>query len=155
MAARKLNAQRTAGGQYHWCSEFAPRRYQKQVSYIVGWLGLLGWQIGVTVGAFLSGTIIQGLVVLNYPTYDYQRWHGTLIAMLLTFITASFNVFCAQWLPMVENVILVLHFAAWIAIIVPLWVLAPRTPHEGVWSSFADSGWGNSKFPACMMIPPH
>lgn len=26
----------TAGGQYHWVSEFAPPRYQKFLSYLVG-----------------------------------------------------------------------------------------------------------------------
>lgn len=26
----------TAGGQYHWVSEFAPRKYQKFLSYITG-----------------------------------------------------------------------------------------------------------------------
>jgi choline transport protein len=26
----------TAGGQYHWVSEFAPRKYQKVLSYISG-----------------------------------------------------------------------------------------------------------------------
>lgn len=33
----------TAGGQYHWVSEFAPRKYQKQLSYVVGWLCVIGW----------------------------------------------------------------------------------------------------------------
>ena len=26
----------TAGGQYHWVSEFAPRRHQKFLSYVSG-----------------------------------------------------------------------------------------------------------------------
>jgi len=32
----------TAGGQYHWVSEFAPKQYQKFLSYLVGWLCVLG-----------------------------------------------------------------------------------------------------------------
>ncbi|KAK3213494.1 hypothetical protein GRF29_28g62596, partial [Pseudopithomyces chartarum] len=140
----------TAGGQYHWCSEFAPRSCQKQVSYVVGWLGILAWQVGSTVGAFISATIIQGLVVLSCPSYGYQRWHGTLIAMLITLFSALFNVLLAKWLPIVENMILVLHFAAWITILIPLWVLAPRTPHSGVWSFFIDAGWGNTGV-ACLV----
>ncbi|KAK4981162.1 hypothetical protein LTR28_003411 [Elasticomyces elasticus] len=31
----------TSGRQYHWVSEFAPRSYQKLLSYIVGWHGAL------------------------------------------------------------------------------------------------------------------
>jgi len=31
----------TSGGQYHWVSEFAPARYQKFLSYPIGWLCML------------------------------------------------------------------------------------------------------------------
>jgi choline transport protein len=143
--SHELNTRRTAGGQYHWCSEFAPRSCQKQLSYIVGWLGVLGWQIGVTIGAFVSGTILQGLVILSYPTYNPRRWHGTLMAIMVTFITAGFNMFLAKWLPFVEGVILFLHFAGWLAMLVPLWVFAPKASNAEVWNSFLDSGWRNSE----------
>ena len=56
----------TAGGQYHWISEFAPRSLQKQLSYLIGWLCVLGWQTGSCIGCFLAGTQIQGLIVLNH-----------------------------------------------------------------------------------------
>lgn len=32
----------SAGGQYHWISEFAPRNIQKLPSYLVGWLTVFG-----------------------------------------------------------------------------------------------------------------
>lgn len=31
----------TSGGQYHWVSEFAPKQYQKFMSFIVGTLRML------------------------------------------------------------------------------------------------------------------
>lgn len=64
----------TAGGQYHWISEFAPRSKQKILSYFIGWLSSLGWQSGVTICSFLAATEIQGLIVLNSDTYVYERW---------------------------------------------------------------------------------
>ncbi|KAL5382695.1 hypothetical protein PMIN02_009874 [Paraphaeosphaeria minitans] len=70
--------------------------------------------------------------------------------MLITFITAGFNMFLAHWLPFVEDVILVLHFAAWLAMLVPLWALAPKASEEEVWHSFVDSGWGNTGV-ACLI----
>jgi amino acid transporter len=30
----------TSGGQYHWVSEFAPRRFQRLMSYMTGWVWL-------------------------------------------------------------------------------------------------------------------
>ncbi len=49
----------TSGGQYHWVSEFAPRSCQALLSYFIGWLGILGYQVGTTIGAFIAGTFIQ------------------------------------------------------------------------------------------------
>jgi hypothetical protein len=36
-------------GQYHWVSELAPPRIQKELSYAVGWLTAMGWQ-GMNIG---------------------------------------------------------------------------------------------------------
>jgi hypothetical protein len=36
-------------GQYHWVSELAPPRIQKELSYAVGWLTAMGWQ-GMKIG---------------------------------------------------------------------------------------------------------
>ncbi|KAL8693053.1 MAG: hypothetical protein Q9224_003836, partial [Gallowayella concinna] len=63
----------TAGGQYHWVSEFAAPSKQKFVSYMTGWLCVLGWQAGSAAGCYLAGTEIQGLIVLNHPGYVPQR----------------------------------------------------------------------------------
>lgn len=135
----------TAGGQYHWVSEFAPRKLQKLASYYIGWLSVMGYQVGVTITAFLGGAMIQGLITLNYPeTYIPQPWHTTLIAMAITFVVALFNIFLANHLPLIEGVILVLHFAGFLAIVVVLWVLGPRSPSSLVWNNFIDAGWGST-----------
>jgi hypothetical protein len=36
----------TAGGQYHWVSEFSPPSLQKPLSFFVGWMSTLSWQAG-------------------------------------------------------------------------------------------------------------
>lgn len=135
----------TAGGQYHWVSEYAPSKYQKQLSYLIGWMVVLGAQAGVTIGAFIAGTMIQGLLVLNYPSYDFQHWHGTLIAIAVTTFGLLVNIFLAALLPLVEYLCLILHTVGWIVILVTLWVLAPtKAPSNQVWTNFADAGWGNT-----------
>jgi choline transport protein len=57
----------TSGGQYHWVSEFSPRRHQKILSFITGWFCVLGWQTGAANTAFLAGTQIQGLIIVSPP----------------------------------------------------------------------------------------
>ncbi|KAF1812166.1 amino acid transporter [Eremomyces bilateralis CBS 781.70] len=134
----------TAGGQYHWVSEFAPRRAQRFLSYVVGWLSVLGWQTGSAASAFLAGTEIQGLIALNYPdTYVFQRWHGTLLTIAVASVCCIFNTFFARKLPLVEGCILILHVLGFFAIMIPLLVLSPRRKAEAVFTDFNDNGWGS------------
>ncbi|KAL6713984.1 hypothetical protein ACLMJK_008478 [Lecanora helva] len=135
----------TAGGQYHWVSEFAAPSAQKLVSYLTGWLCVLGWQAGSAAGCYLAGTEIQGLIVLNHPNYVPQRWHGSLIAIALVFFSLFINTILARNLPSIEGIILVLHVFGFIAILVPLWVLAPHSSAHEVFTAFNDGGnWGST-----------
>ncbi|KAL4739585.1 amino acid/polyamine transporter I [Aspergillus similis] len=134
----------TSGGQYHWVSEFAPRRCQKFLSYITGWLTAIGWQCAIVTIAMLAGTIIQGLIVLNDPSYNFERWHGTLLVIAITTFSIFFNTFLARNLPMVEALILIIHVVGLFAIIIPLWVLAPRNNAKAVFTEFNNGGEWNS-----------
>ncbi|KAL4887126.1 amino acid/polyamine transporter I [Aspergillus karnatakaensis] len=134
----------TSGGQYHWVSEFAPRRCQKFLSYITGWLTAIGWQCAIVTIAMLAGTIIQGLIVLNDPGYKFERWHGTLLVIAITTFSILFNTFLAKNLPMVEALILIIHVVGLFAIIIPLWVLAPRNNPKSVFTQFNNGGGWNS-----------
>lgn len=134
----------TTGGQYHWVSEFAPAKHQAFLSYIVGMLGVLGWQSLVASIAFQAGTEIQGLFVLNYgDAYEFQRWHGTLWVILIILFAALFNTLLANRLHLVEGTILIIHVFGLFCVLVPLWLLSPRTTSIVVWTEFRDPGWGN------------
>lgn len=134
----------TTGGQYHWVSEFAPRKHQKFLSYVMGWLCVLGWQTGAAFTAYVAGTQIQGLVVLNYADYVYEAWHGTLLSIAVAVFSAVFNITLAKKLPMIEAVVLIIHLFAFFGIVVPLWVLAPRSSAKDVFATFSDGGgWGS------------
>ncbi|KAJ6183696.1 hypothetical protein N7519_004997 [Penicillium mononematosum] len=134
----------TSGGQYHWVSEFAPPSCQKFLSYITGWLCAMGWQCAIVSIAYLAGTIIQGLIVLNHPEYGMERWHGTLLVIAITLFSIIFNTFLAKRLPFVEVLILILHVCGLFAIIIPLWVLGPRRSAKQVFTEFNNGGEWNS-----------
>ncbi|KIH92615.1 amino acid permease [Sporothrix brasiliensis 5110] len=132
----------TSGGQYHWVSEFAPPRAQKFFSYTIGWVSVLGWQTGLASLAFLAGTMIQGLLVLAQPTYVFENWHGTLLVIGITAFCIVFNTFLAGRLPIVEGTVLVVHVLGFFAVLVPLWVLAPRSTPADVFGTFGNlGGW--------------
>lgn len=147
--------------EYHWVSEFAPESSQKFLSYIsgistnlfiinqkltdLGYLVAAGWQFSIVSTAFLSGTILQGLLLLNYEdSYTYEGYHGTLLVIAITVFCIIFNVFLAKRLPFVEGVLLVIYIVGFFVIIIPLWVLAPRTDSETVFTKFNNEGGWNS-----------
>lgn len=94
--------------------------------------------------AYISGTQIQGLVVLNYPDYIYEAWHGTLLAIAVATFAAIFNITLAKKLPMIEAAVLVIHIFAFWGIIVPLWVLVPRANAKDVFTTFSNGGGWSS-----------
>ena len=75
----------------------------------------------------MVGSVLQSLIVLNnLDTYIYQFWHGTLLTIAVILFASMFNTLLAVRLPMIEGVLLILHLAGLFAIVIPLWVLAPR-----------------------------
>jgi hypothetical protein len=125
-------------------SEFAPPSCQRFLSYIVGWLGVLGWQTAAATVSYLSGKQIQGIIVLNNPSYEPQPWHGTLLIWAILSICCLFNTFFSRKLPLVEGMIVVLHVAGFFAVIIPLWVMGDRGDTGDVFTKFEDnSGWNN------------
>jgi choline transport protein len=107
-----------------------------------GWISVLGWQTGLASLAFLAGTMIQGLLVLNNPNYVFHNWHGTLLVIAITAFCIIFNTFLAKRLPMVEGMVLIIHLLGFFAVLVPLWVLAPRSSPSEVFTEFLNlGGW--------------
>lgn len=102
---------------------------------------MLGWQTGVAFGSFLAGTQIQGLIVLNYPGYIYERWHGTLLDIAILVLAVCFNTFFAQQLHIIEGTVMVLHLVGFLAILLPVWILSDKSTSAEVWTSFNDPGW--------------
>lgn len=106
---------------------------------------MLGWQVGLASLAFLAGTMIQGLLILNYPGYIFEQWHGTLLVIAITAFCIIFNTVLAKRLPMVEGIILCIHILGFAGILIPLWVLAPRNSPRQVFTEFLNLGGWNTK----------
>ncbi|KAK5134388.1 hypothetical protein LTR08_006568 [Meristemomyces frigidus] len=134
-----------AGGQYHWVSEFAPPRMQKVLSYTVGWLCAIGWQVFLASVCFMVGSIIQGLVALNVQDYVWHNYHGTLLTIAVILFSIVFNTSLATRLPLIEGIVLILHLVGFFAVIIPLWVMAPRrTAHEAILVFSNNGGWSSN-----------
>ena len=117
-----------------------------------GYLVAAGWQ-GSTAGtAFLIGTIIQGMITLNYPdSYVAQPYQGTLLTIAVMVFCIVFNVFLAKSLPFVEGLLLIIYIIGFFVIVIALWVLAPRGNAEAIFTTFNNSGGWSSTGVAFMV----
>ncbi|OAQ74176.1 amino acid transporter [Pochonia chlamydosporia 170] len=142
----------TAGGQYHWVSEFSPREYQKVLSYLSGWLSTVSWQSIVALDAFQIGSIIQGLIALNDDSYSPTRWQGTLLVIASVIAVSLFNVFAAKHLPLAEGTFVTLYIFSFFPVVITLLVLAPKQSASEVFTHFTDNGAGWPSLPLTVMV---
>ena len=135
----------TAGGQYHWTSEFAPRRYQKLFSYIAGWTSTIAWQPALAGGLYPVVTMIESLRSYQDPDFAFTNWQASLLMIALGFLTVPFNTVWRKALPTFETIVLVFHFVGFAVTVITVWVLAPRNSAKDVFTSVVNSGgWSNT-----------
>lgn len=93
----------------------------------------------------MVGSIIQGLIALNVENYVWHAWHGTLLTIAVITFSIVFNTALAVKLPLIEGVVLILHLAGLFAIIIPLWVMAPRAnAHDALLVFTNYGGWSST-----------
>ena len=101
---------------------------------------VVAWQAAIASGAFLAGTIIQGLLVLNYPGYDFQRWHGTLLIWACILVAVTVNTILSNLLPFIEGGLLFVHILGFVAIFIILVYMAPHGTAKEVFTQFYNGG---------------
>ncbi|KAM0809433.1 putative Choline transport protein [Seiridium cardinale] len=145
----------TSGGQYHWVSMMAPPSSRKFLGYITGWLEITGWQALVASGGFVTGTMIQGLIVLTHPDYlDIARnWHGTLLFWGVVLLSYVINTAVGSLLAKFEGLVLVLHLLGFFAVIFPLALLSEHGTTSDVFNNFLNlGGWESQGLSFCIGI---
>ncbi|KAF2196870.1 GABA permease-like protein [Delitschia confertaspora ATCC 74209] len=141
----------TAGGQYHWVSEFSPLSIQKPLSYFTGWMSTLSWQAGTASGPFLVGTLIQSSAIVMYPDYSPTNWQGTLMVIAVTIIVWASNIWCARGMPLFQNIMLLLHVVGFLVIVIVFWVLSPKATSQVTFKEFTNDGGWSTKGLALMV----
>ncbi|KAL9030050.1 MAG: hypothetical protein Q9196_001786 [Gyalolechia fulgens] len=140
-----------AGGQYFWTSILAPKRYRKFLSYITGWLTSLAWIATLATGSIFVGTIIQGLIILNYPNYDAQKYQGTFLCWAVIAVAVFVNTVVSSLLPVIEGLILVFHVLGFVAIMITLVTLAPHGSASDVFQTVLNGGnWPTQGLSFCV-----
>lgn len=135
----------TAGGQYHFVAELSSLRTKAACSWVSGWLTVLAWLFLTASAPFGAGTLIQGLLTLNYPEYVPQRWHGTMLYWAVLVVGFLVNLYGARLLPHIENLMMALHVLLFFLIFVSILALSPtRNSAAFVFGEFQNNtGWGS------------
>ncbi|KAH8667646.1 putative GABA transporter [Tricladium varicosporioides] len=130
----------TSGGQYHWVSMLAPKPIQKFLSYIIGWVTVIGWLSNVASGSFFCSGLIQGLIGMNNMNYKPQPWQAILLFYAVVIFAVFVNTVVSRALPKIEGLILIFHLLGFFAILIPLVYMAPHGSSTDVFTSFLNTG---------------
>ncbi|KAJ5137874.1 amino acid transporter [Penicillium atrosanguineum] len=113
----------TSGGQYHWTAMLAPARYMKFLSYITGWLAVIGW-----------------VAILANEAYNAMSYQGTLIMWATLVVALLSNLVGGRFLPRLEGFVLVIHILGFFAIIIPLTYMSDHKTDREVFLEFLNGG---------------
>ncbi|KAL8969243.1 MAG: hypothetical protein Q9183_002093 [Haloplaca sp. 2 TL-2023] len=113
----------------------------------------MGWQAGYLSVCFIVGTVIQGLVILNNPSYIPERWHGTLMVWAITAFCVIVNTAAVKKLPGLQVAVSLIHILGLFAVVIPLWVLSPRASgREALLTYTNGGGWPTTGLSAIISL---
>lgn len=97
------------------------------------------------------GGIIQGLIILNHPSYEPQPYHGTLLSFAVIFVAVFINTVISSLLPIIEGFILIFHVLGFFAILITLVYMAPHGKASTVFTTSLNAGnWPTQGISYCV-----
>ncbi|KAL8825272.1 MAG: hypothetical protein Q9191_004511 [Dirinaria sp. TL-2023a] len=122
-----------------------------RLTRFLGWLTSLAWIATLATGSIFVGTMIQGLIILNYPTYDSQQYHGTFLCWAVIAVAVFLNTVISGLLPAIEGLILIFHILGFFAILITLVYLAPHGTAADVFKTVLNEGnWRTQGLSYCV-----
>jgi amino acid transporter len=101
--------------------------------------------------SYLIATMIQALAILNYPGYDAQRWHATLIMIGFALVAALGNTFGKRLLPLWETLGGLLHVVFFFVVMIGILATSTKASDHDVWGTFINGGgWPSDGVSFCL-----
>jgi choline transport protein len=122
----------------------APKSYSKFLSFITGWVTLIGWQATTASSAYLAGTILQSTILMLDTKYVPKPYQAMLLGWAVLAFPVTINTVGSKTLAHFEGLILILHVLGFFAIMTPLVYLSDHN-NPSIFTTFVDSGgWKGS-----------
>ena len=134
----------TAGGVYYWSAMLSTKEWAPMMSFIDGWLTLVGnWTVTLSI-TFSGGQLILSAISLWNEDFVATTWQTILMFWAVIGVCALVNVFGARWLDLINKVCIFWTGGSVIAILVVLLSMADdRRNGKFVFGHFdaSESGW--------------
>ncbi|KAL3427613.1 polyamine transporter tpo5 [Phlyctema vagabunda] len=134
----------TAGGVYYWSAMLSTKKYAPIVSWITGWLTLVGnWTVTLSIN-FSGSQLILSAISLWDEDFVATQWQTVLMFWGVMCVVFSVNVFLSRHLDLLNKICIYWTAASVIVIVVTVLVMAPeRRSAKFVFSHFdaSASGW--------------
>lgn len=135
----------TAGGVYHWSAILCTPRYAAAVSFIDGWLTLVGnWTVTLSIN-FGGAQLILSAISIFDESYEATPYQTVLMFWCVTLICALVNAFGAKYLDFFNQLCIYWTGAAIVIILITLLATAKvgRRSGEFVFAHYdaSESGW--------------
>ena len=73
------------------------------------------------------------------------------MVIAVTLVVGAMNIWGTRAMPVLQNIMLVIHIAGFLVIIIVLWALAPRASPKATFTQFTNDGGWNSMGLALMV----
>ncbi|PMD56543.1 amino acid transporter [Hyaloscypha bicolor E] len=134
----------TAGGVYYWSAMLSTKKYALVVSWITGWLTLVGnWTVTLSIN-FSGAQLILSAITLWNEDFVAKQWQVVLIFWAVMLIAFTVNVSCAKYLDLINKICIYWTAASVIIIVITILVKSDnRRNAEFVFTHFdaSASGW--------------
>ncbi|KAF2202089.1 amino acid transporter-like protein [Delitschia confertaspora ATCC 74209] len=132
----------SAGGQYFWAQELAPRRWARFASYATGWFAWAGAVFTSASVGLAVGSAVVGCWSLGHPEFVIQRWHVFLAYQMSNLLCFLFNIY-GKILPLVAKISLYTSLLSFLVIMITVPAVAPTHQHaKFVFATFINNtGW--------------
>jgi amino acid transporter len=144
-----ISAYPTSGGLYYTVSQLAPKRYVPFISWVTGWLNLLGQLAGIASSEWGAAVLLLAAVSIGsdftyQPTIDQTG--ATMVGMVV--MSGLVNSLSTYWLAKITKSYVIFHVLVLVSCVIALLVMAQPengTPKHTAKYVFTDvtnqSGW--------------
>lgn len=144
--AELVSAYPTCGGLYYTISRLAPPNWVPSISWLVGWLNLLGQVAGVASSEYGSAQILLAAVSIGQDfTFAPTDAQTVGVMAALTFLTGAINSLSTYWMEKMTKSYVIFHFGVLIACAIALLAVTPKSQRHDANYVFthveSNSGW--------------